>query len=189
MVLANVTPNSTDADFHSVPTVHLDVPDSDAVRDYATTGSRSHGAAGRGRQEDATAIPQIAGFSSRGPAVPGGGDILKPDISAPGVSIVAAVAPPSNFGRKWDLYSGTSMASPHIAGLGAFIHRLRPSWSPMMIKSAMMTTAYNLKGDHDRDHAGCRTRQPEEVPRPGSGLRLPGQRLAELPVRPGCDHC
>ena len=74
--------------------------------------------------KDATAIPQIAGFSSRGPAVPGGGDILKPDISAPGVSIVAAVAPPSNFGRKWDLYSGTSMASPHIAGLAAFIHRL-----------------------------------------------------------------
>ncbi len=165
MVLANVTANSTDADFHSVPTVHLDVPDSDAVRDYAQEAGATARLDAAGK--DATAIPQIAGFSSRGPAVPGGGDILKPDISAPGVSIVAAVAPPSNFGRKWDLYSGTSMASPHIAGLAAFIHRLRPSWSPMMIKSAMMTTAYNLKGDHAATTQGAGHVNPKKFLDPG----------------------
>ena len=66
-------------------------------------------------------LPQVAGFSSRGPALATGRDILKPDISAPGVSVLAAVAPPSNSDRDYDLYSGTSMASPHIAGLAAFM--------------------------------------------------------------------
>ena len=112
-------------------------------------------------------MPKLAGFSSRGPAVPGGGDILKPDITAPGVSIVAAVAPPSNSGRDWDLYSGTSMASPHIAGLAAFIHEARPRWSPMMIKSAMMTTAYNLHGNHKPFAQGAGHVQPRRFLDPG----------------------
>ena len=172
MVLTNVTTNSTDADFHAVPTVHLDVPDADAVRDYAQTNGATARIDASGA--DDTAVPQIAGFSSRGPAVPGEGDILKPDIAAPGVSIVAAVAPPSNEGRRWDLYSGTSMASPHIAGLAAFIHALRPRWSPMMIKSAMMTTAYNLQGNHHPFAQGAGHVQPRRFLQPGLVLDARG---------------
>ncbi len=68
-----------------------------------------------------TVVPQIAGFSSRGPALASDSDVIKPDITGPGVSVLAAVAPPSGAGRDFDLYSGTSMSSPHIAGLAAFI--------------------------------------------------------------------
>jgi hypothetical protein len=92
-----------------------------------------------------TVVPQIAGFSSRGPALANDSGVIKPDISAPGVSVLAPVAPPSNSGRDWDLYSGTSMSSPHVAGLAAFILGVHPTWSPMTVKSAMMTTAHDLK--------------------------------------------
>ena len=86
-------------------------------------------------------VPEITDFSSRGPSTTTGGDILKPDIAAPGNDVVAAVAPPSNHGRTWDFISGTSMSSPHIAGIGALLKALHPTWSPSEIKSAMMTSA------------------------------------------------
>ena len=86
--------------------------------------------------------PFTASFSSRGPLLAGGGDILKPDVIAPGQDILAAVAPPGNNGREFDLYSGTSMSSPHMTGLGALMKQAHPNWSPTIIKSAFMTTAY-----------------------------------------------
>ncbi|KAF9601043.1 hypothetical protein IFM89_015028 [Coptis chinensis] len=92
--------------------------------------------------------PVVAYFSSRGP-----GEltetILKPDITAPGVGIVAAMIPKVELGSipygkkssKFGILSGTSMACPHVAGAAAFIKSVHPSWSPSMIKSALMTTA------------------------------------------------
>ncbi len=68
------------------------------------------------------------------------GDLLKPDLIAPGQSILAGVAPPGNSGRLFDVYSGTSMSSPHVAGLAALMKQLHPDWSAMAIKSALMTT-------------------------------------------------
>lgn len=147
MILANVAEGSLDADFHAVPTIHVSHTDSPAVYDYL----ESAGAAATARFElgnlsgEETPVPQIAGFSSRGPAVSDESDLLKPDIAAPGVSVLAAVAPPSNDGRDYDLYSGTSMSAPHIAGLAAIVQGIHPRWTPMHIKSAMMTTATDLK--------------------------------------------
>ena len=143
MVLANPTAGqSLDADFHSVPTVHLEKASGDAVIAYANTaGASASIALGDITGGTATPLPQIGGFSSRGPAIANDSDVIKPDISAPGVSVLAAVAPPTNSGRSFDLYSGTSMASPHIAGLAAFMLGVHPEWSPMTVKSAMMTTA------------------------------------------------
>jgi hypothetical protein len=63
---------------------------------------------------------------------------------APGVDILAAVAPPNNAGLNFALYQGTSMSSPHVAGVAALMKQLHPSWSPMMIKSALMTTGFNV---------------------------------------------
>ena len=156
MILTNTTPGSLDSDFHAVPSVHLDEVAGAAVKAYVTgnaapTASFEVGDTTGGTP---TVVPQIAGFSSRGPALASASDVIKPDISGPGVSVLAAVAPPSGENRDFDLYSGTSMSSPHIAGLAAFILGRNPGWSPMDVKSAMMTTAYDLKkadGSADTD--------------------------------------
>ncbi|PHU23563.1 Subtilisin-like protease SBT3.3 [Capsicum chinense] len=80
----------------------------------------------------------IASFSSRGPnsVAPA---ILKPDIAAPGVNILAAV-PPGETPYRFN--SGTSMAAPHISGIVALLKSLHPHWSPAAIKSALVTTAW-----------------------------------------------
>ena len=149
MVLTNTSPNSLDADFHSVPTVH--VADTDRAAVVADVGHTVTLVDGN-QTGVPTPVPQVAEFSSRGPSLAADGDLLKPDVSAPGVSVVAAVAPPSNSGRDWDLYSGTSMASPHIAGLAALYLGVHPTWSPMWVKSAMMTTAYDTKHADGSDY-------------------------------------
>ena len=58
--------------------------------------------------------------------------------------MLAAVAPPGQRGREFDLFSGTSMSAPHVAGLAALFKQLHPDWSPMAIKSALMTTAADV---------------------------------------------
>ncbi len=149
MVLANTAPASLNTDFHSVPTVHLDHVDGQVVADYLVdSGSSAVASFERGDTTGGpvTPVPQMAAFSSRGPALANDADVIKPDLTAPGVSILAAVAPPSNNNRDYDLYSGTSMSTPHVAGLAAMILAVNPDWDPMTVKSAMMTTAYDVKG-------------------------------------------
>jgi subtilisin family serine protease len=147
MVLYNDPLGATNtlALFHSVPSVHLVAASGLAVKSYIT----AMGAGATASIAQATILynataPLTASFSSRGPLLAGNGDILKPDLIAPGESILAAVAPPGNRGREFDLYSGTSMSSPHVAGLAALMKEKYSNWSPMMIKSALMTTAYDV---------------------------------------------
>lgn len=141
-ILANTGPSSINADLHWVPTVHVDHIAGAAIRAYADAGGGTATLTG-GEYQQAEA-PTVASFSSRGPALAGNGDILKPDIMAPGVDVLAAVAPPGNAGRSFDFYSGTSMSAPHIAGIAALIMDAHPDWSPMMVKSALMTTASTM---------------------------------------------
>lgn len=147
MVLANPGANSLDADFHSVPTIHIDEVGTEKVFSYLeTAGDEATARFALGNRTDVeTPLPQVSGFSSRGPAIANESDILKPDIAAPGSSVLAAVAPPTNSDRDYDLYSGTSMAAPHVAGLAAFIQGVNPDWTPQEIQSAMMTTANPTK--------------------------------------------
>jgi Subtilase family/Fibronectin type-III domain/Peptidase inhibitor I9/PA domain len=140
MVLLNVSPNSVNADLHFVPTVHLPDTDRAAVKAYADSAGASAAIAQATITFTAPA-PFTAAFSSRGPLKAGGGSLLKPDLMAPGQDILAAVAPVGNHGRLVDSYSGTSMSSPHVAGLAALMKELHPRWSPMAIKSALMTSA------------------------------------------------
>ncbi|CAJ2646818.1 unnamed protein product [Trifolium pratense] len=84
--------------------------------------------------------PRAAAFSSKGPnsLTP---EILKPDILAPGLNILAAWSPAAAGNMKFNILSGTSMSCPHVTGIAAFIKAVHPSWSPSAIKSAIMTTA------------------------------------------------
>ncbi|MGI5485695.1 S8 family serine peptidase [Microtetraspora malaysiensis] len=143
MIMANMADEDTIADSHAVPTVHITGSGVRAVLAYAATDGAT--ATLRPASAEGAVYPQVAGFSSRGPSLTNHGDLLKPDIAAPGVSVLAAVAPPSNNGNTFGFYDGTSMAAPHIAGLAALYLGKHPDLSPMAIKSAMMTTAVPTK--------------------------------------------
>ncbi|CAJ1930704.1 unnamed protein product [Sphenostylis stenocarpa] len=98
--------------------------------------------------------PMVAEFSSRGPnqITP---EILKPDLIAPGVNILAAwtgFRGPSDLDQDrrhvdFNIISGTSMSCPHLSGLAALIKSVHPNWSPAAIRSALMTTAYSTYTD------------------------------------------
>ena len=143
MILVNTSPNSINADFHFVPTVHLPDTNRAAVETYAGTA----GATATINQSTIVfnaPAPLTAAFSSRGPLLAGGGDVLKPDVIAPGQDILAAVAPPGQAGLDFNLLSGTSMSAPHVAGVAALLMDLHPNWSPMAVKSALMTTGTDV---------------------------------------------
>jgi subtilisin family serine protease len=139
MILVNVTEGSVNADLHYVPTVHLGHADRNALVAYGATANPTVSLTAGTLA--VVAAPDLASFSSRGPLLAGTGNLLKPDLMAPGVDILAAVAPVGHDGRSFDYLQGTSMSSPHVAGLAALLRQRRPDWSPMMIKSALMTTA------------------------------------------------
>ena len=88
----------------------------------------------------------MASFSSRGPS---DWEILKPDYSAPGVNILAAVAAYGDDPVQYGFYGGTSMAAPHGAGSAALLMALHPDWSPAAIKSAIASTAWQDVLDTD----------------------------------------
>jgi subtilisin family serine protease len=172
IVLTNTSPNSLNGDYHPIPAVHVSNTDGAAIKAYIT----SAGAAATAQivaltaaeQEAAPQVPEITDFSSRGPSTTTGGDILKPDIAAPGNDVVAAVAPPFNHGRSFDFYSGTSMASPHIAGIGALIKAKHPTWLPSEIKSAIMTSARDtVSSAHDPFAQGAGFVNPNAAADPG----------------------
>ncbi|WP_166408834.1 S8 family serine peptidase [Labedella phragmitis] len=142
MVLVNTSPDSTDLDAHSVPTIHVDSAARDALVAYtATDGATATLENGNTAGEAPAPTPQVAGFSSRGPVLADGSDLIKPDVAAPGVNILAATANADEADPTWGYMSGTSMASPHVAGLAALYLGEHPTASPSEVKSALMTTA------------------------------------------------
>ncbi|KAK1264567.1 hypothetical protein QJS04_geneDACA011377 [Acorus gramineus] len=100
--------------------------------------------------------PNVATFSSRGPNLitP---DILKPDVSAPGLAILAAWSPNGTIARgdtrsvKYNIISGTSMACPHVTGVAVYIKTFHPTWSPAAIASAIVTTATPMNATRNLD--------------------------------------
>nr|WP_167285111.1 S8 family serine peptidase [Lysobacter alkalisoli] len=126
----------------SIPAFMVFQDDGDAVRDFAAANPGTTTAA---IDYPATVIPGdpdvLAAFSSRGPA---GFDLLKPDLTAPGVAILATIAGDTltGFEDAIGLISGTSMASPHQAGAAGLLRQLHPTWSVPEIKSALVMTGH-----------------------------------------------
>jgi subtilisin family serine protease len=148
----NTDDNNLFSDPHWVPSVHIDNTPGLEIKSYIASASNPTAeiiAEQVGEWPDA---PTMTLFSSRGPN-PVSPDIIKPDITAPGIQILAGTSPMAIGGIPGELFAaiaGTSMSSPHIAGIGALMKQAHPDWSPAMIKSAMMTTAYQDVKDNDR---------------------------------------
>jgi subtilisin family serine protease len=142
MVLYNVVAGSLNADIHAVPTVHVATPEGDAIAAYVeSAGAGATATIGAGRIGSQRA-PAVNPTSLRGPATFNDGDLLKPDILAPGTDILAASPPIStSSGSDYALRTGTSQAAPHIAGIAALLKQKHPTWSPNAIQSALLTSA------------------------------------------------
>ncbi|CAI9114493.1 OLC1v1015228C1 [Oldenlandia corymbosa var. corymbosa] len=144
------------ADCHVLPATAVGAASGDEIRRYIDSMTKSKSVAEatitfRGTRLNVRPAPVVASFSARGPN-PETPEILKPDIIAPGLNILAAwpdkVGPSGLLSDKrrteFNILSGTSMACPHVSGLGALLKAAHPEWSPAAIRSALMTTAYTL---------------------------------------------
>ena len=126
----------------TIPVFSVTQADGDALRNFGQANPTTTTAQIPLQQVPLPNTPDaLASFSSRGPA--GTYNIMKPDVTAPGVQILAAVAGTTLTGAEnnIDLMSGTSMASPHQAGSAALVRQARPTWTPPEIKSALALTA------------------------------------------------
>jgi subtilisin family serine protease len=142
MILYNATPADVMTDNHFLPTVHVDQPDTTTLLNFLAANPGATASYPQGSKTTWQG-DRVAYFSSRGP----GGDWLKPDVTAPGLQILAgntptpddvASGPPGNL---FQAIAGTSMSSPHAAGSAALVAALHPTWTPGQIKSALETTA------------------------------------------------
>ncbi|KAG9440220.1 hypothetical protein H6P81_020385 [Aristolochia fimbriata] len=152
MILANTDANGEElvADAHLLPATGVGQKSGDAIKAYLFSDPKPTATiVFGGTKVGIKPSPVVAAFSSRGPN-PITPEILKPDMIAPGVNILAgwtkAVGPTglSTDDRRVDfnIISGTSMSCPHVSGLAALLRGAHPEWSPAAIRSALMTTAY-----------------------------------------------
>ncbi|OVA19621.1 Peptidase S8/S53 domain [Macleaya cordata] len=153
MILANGISNGEGlvGDAHLIPACAVGSNEGDTVKSYISSSSSPTATIiFRGTVIGVKPAPIVASFSGRGPngLTP---EILKPDLIAPGVNILAAwtdaVGPTGldsdNRKSEFNILSGTSMACPHVSGAAALLKSAHPEWTPAMIRSAMMTSASN----------------------------------------------
>src|SRR5439155_7762541 len=135
-ILANdqASGNSLIADAFAIPGIALTYSDGLAVKAWlASPGTHTATIAGATVDLSASNGDQMASFSSRGPdkTVP---DVLKPDIAAPGVDILAAVNTTDPLSDpEYGILSGTSMATPHVTGAAALVKAVHHNWTPAQI--------------------------------------------------------
>lgn len=152
MVLSNTAANGEElvADTHLLPATTVGEREGNAIKKYLFSEAKpTVKIVFQGTKVGVEPSPVVAAFSSRGPnsITP---QILKPDLIAPGVNILAgwskAVGPTGLAVDErrvdFNIISGTSMSCPHVSGLAALIKSAHPDWSPAAVRSALMTTAY-----------------------------------------------
>ncbi|PRQ51585.1 putative tripeptidyl-peptidase II [Rosa chinensis] len=155
MIMANTEESGEEllADSHLVPAAMVGQIAADQIRSYIRLGNYPTATIKfRGTViGPSPPSPKVASFSSRGPnsLTP---EILKPDVIAPGVNILAGwtgASSPTDLDIdsrrvEFNIISGTSMSCPHVSGIAALLRKAYPEWSPAAIKSALVTTAYTL---------------------------------------------
>lgn len=181
MVLYDVSDEaSLVTDNHWVPTVHVNLSDGLAIKAYIDATESPTASIQGGRKVRAQGSV-MADFSSRGPNAVAS-DIIVPDVTAPGVNILAGQTPTPASGAPGQLFqsiSGTSMSSPHVAGVYALLKQAHPDWSAAAAKSAIMTTA---RQDVTKEDG----RTPADPFDMGAGHIDPGGRLTKgTPFQPG----
>jgi subtilisin family serine protease len=143
LVLYNTTNLGLNTDNHWIPAIHIEGPepaDSFVAFLDSHTGEQASWTTGIRTKVRGDVMTS---FSSRGPL----GDFIKPDVTAPGIQILAGHSPDhigtvgGPPGELFQAIAGTSMSSPHAAGVAALIKATHPEWTPGQIKSAMMTSA------------------------------------------------
>ncbi|CAH9136431.1 unnamed protein product [Cuscuta epithymum] len=163
MILCNdeASANEIIADAHMLPATHITYEDGLKLLHYLANSKDPQGYITPSKAFLQTKpAPVMAAFSSRGPnsITP---QILKPDVIAPGVNIIAAYSEgASPTGQVYDtrripynVDSGTSMACPHISGIVGLLRSVHPDWTPAAIRSAIVTTARvrDNTGNHVKD--------------------------------------
>ena len=160
-VLANdeASGDSLVGDPHALPGVHITYDEGVALKAWLASGS-GHTATISGSTVDEAAAngDVMASFSSRGPNKPAP-DIVKPDVTAPGVDILAAFNLPGPD-PAYGVISGTSMSSPHAAGAAALVRALHPDWTPAEVQSAITSTG---KTDGVRKEDGSTAADPFDM--------------------------
>ncbi|WP_077036348.1 S8 family serine peptidase [Pelomonas sp. KK5] len=148
------------SEVHSVPTVHVSAADGALIKSYAVSAGAGATASETAFYAGKQPAPTIASFSGRGPNL-ADSNVLKPDVAAPGVGVIAAVTPALTQAQRtqmtsatlspvpnaWASYDGTSMATPHVTGIALLLKQAHPTWSPAAIKSALMTSAMDTLDD------------------------------------------
>jgi subtilisin family serine protease len=141
MILYNASKQDVESDNHWLPAIHLDGPNTDLLA-FISSHTNVMASFAQGTPQAGQA-DMMAAFSSRGPR----GDWIKPDISAPGVQVLAGMTPqPTGItngpaGNLYQAIAGTSMSAPHAAGVAALVKAAHPTWTPAEIKSAIMTSS------------------------------------------------
>ena len=167
-------------DPHSVPSVHIDLTPGLKLKQYIADTDNPVARIKTGDVTEWKSAPSMTIFSSRGPN-PVAADIIKPDVTAPGLQILAGNSPINIHHVQGELFqaiAGTSMSSPHVAGVYALIKQAHPDWSAAAAKSALMTSADPDVVDNDRKTQA----NPFGM---GSGMIDPGGNRKGFRLQPG----